>query len=145
MVQGFPSLAINCMQILFCVCACVWQCVYVSVRVCLSEAKPKREAVPLKQNWKKKNAFRRPITVEWAKDQDLQLSYINPAESGWSDQFALLSNVSVFHPFTRKIRQRKFSWVLTGRQQSQKPIADFYIIFISWRLLTAGSNLCQSL
>lgn len=53
MVQGFPSLAINCMQILFlCVCLCMTVCVCECVCVS-SEAKPKREAVPLKQNWKK--------------------------------------------------------------------------------------------
>lgn len=109
MAQGFPSLAINCMQILFfffCLCACVWQrgceC------VCVFQKPSQREAVPLKQNWKK-NAFGRPITVEWAKDQDLQLSYINPAESGCSEQFAWLSKASVFHTLARETRQRDFA------------------------------------
>lgn len=87
------------------------------MRVRLSEREREREAVPLKQNRKKKKkiAFRRPITVEGAKDQDLQLSYINPAESGCSGQFALLSKLA-----RTRLRTTQLHRVLTGRQQSQE-------------------------
>lgn len=145
MVQGFPSLAINCMQILFlCVClvmtVCVCECVCVS-----SEAKPKREAVPLKQNWKK----------------CLQASYYSGMSqgSGFAAQLYKPSRIWLIWPVCLTVKRFFHTHTHTHTHTElgittslsfdrtatiQKLIADFNI-FISWRLLAAGSNLCQSL
>lgn len=75
----------------------------VSVPVCArlsSHARERERGCSFKAKPKKKIAFRRPITVERAKDQDLQLSYINPAESGCRGHFALLSKLAASRSHT---------------------------------------------
>lgn len=66
MAQGFPSLAINCMQIIFffflsaCLCMTAWMWVC----VCLSEAKPER-GCSFKAKLKKKKKMPSGVLLQW--------------------------------------------------------------------------------
>lgn len=115
------------------VCVCKSVCVS-------SEAKPKREAVPLKQNWKKK------------KKKCLQASYYSGMSqgSGFAAQLYKPGRIWLIRPGCRSVKRSfrtrapnetaQLLWVLTGRRGSRELVAGCNTS-AWWRLLAAGSDL----